>query len=95
MTLHKLKIDQSFVSACCAILDEAVVRAIVGIADEFGLLTTAEGVEDVETRNRLVELGWTNCRLFIGTGTGGDDRHPVWAVTASPLSAPPVANQKT
>jgi len=34
-----------------------VVRSIVGIAREFGLLTTAEGVEDAETRSRLIELG--------------------------------------
>jgi len=37
--------------------DESVVKAIVGIAKEFGLLTVAEGVEDAETRTRLVELG--------------------------------------
>ena len=41
-----------------------MVRAIVAIAGEFALLTTAEGVEDVETRNRLVELGLTNCRAI-------------------------------
>ncbi|MCB0941420.1 MAG: PAS domain S-box protein [Mycobacterium sp.] len=58
MTLHKLKIDQSFVTDLLHDpQDESVVRAIVGIANEFGLLTTAEGVEDVETRNRLIELG--------------------------------------
>lgn len=58
MTLHKLKIDQSFVTELLSNpQDESVVRAIVGIASEFGLLTTAEGVEDAATRNRLVELG--------------------------------------
>jgi len=58
MTLHKLKIDRSFVSDMLSNnQDESVVKAIVGIATEFGLLTTAEGVEDTETRTRLVELG--------------------------------------
>ncbi len=58
MTLHTLKIDQSFVSGLLSNPhDEAAVRAIVGIAAEFGLLTTAEGIEDTGTRNRLVELG--------------------------------------
>lgn len=58
MTLHALKIDRSFVSRLlCNPQDEAVIRAIVGIAREFGLLTIAEGVEDAETRSRLVELG--------------------------------------
>lgn len=58
MALHALKIDRRFVSGLLTdSQDEAVVRAIVGIAREFGLLTTAEGVEDAETRARLVELG--------------------------------------
>ena len=58
MAVDKLKIDQSFVSGLLSNpQDESVVRAIVDIAKEFGLLTTAEGVEDEETRARLVELG--------------------------------------
>ena len=58
MTLHKLKIDRSFVSDLLGNpQDESVVKAIVGIAREFGLITIAEGVEDTETRTRLVELG--------------------------------------
>ena len=58
MTLHTLKIDRSFVSGLLrSPHDESIVRAIVGIAREFGLRTTAEGVEDAETRARLVELG--------------------------------------
>ena len=66
MTLHKLKIDQSFVSDLLRNpQDESVVRAIVGIAKEFGLLTTAEGVEDTETRNRLVELGVDQLQGFL------------------------------
>ncbi len=66
MTLHKLKIDQSFVSNLLRNpQDESVIRAIVGIANEFGLLTTAEGVEDTETRNRLVELGVDQLQGFL------------------------------
>ena len=58
MTLHKLKIDRSFVSGLLHNnSDEAVVKAMVGTAREFGLLTTAEGVEDSATRARLVDLG--------------------------------------
>ncbi len=58
LALHTLKIDQSFVRQMVADKrDESVVRLIIGIATEFGLLTTAEGVEDAETRTRLVELG--------------------------------------
>lgn len=66
MALYKLKIDQSFVAGLLRTpQDESVVRAIVGIAGEFGLLTTAEGVEDTETRNRLVELGVDQLQGFV------------------------------
>ena len=66
MMLDKLKIDRSFVSGLLRnAQDESVVRAIVAIAGEFALLTTAEGVEDVETRNRLVELGVDQLQGFL------------------------------
>lgn len=58
LVLHKLKIDRSFVTGLLGNKrDETIVRMIVDIATEFGLLTTAEGVEDAETRTRLIELG--------------------------------------
>ncbi len=58
LTLDTVKIDRSFVHDLLNNpRDESVVRMIVGIAREFGLRTTAEGVEDAETRTRLVELG--------------------------------------
>ena len=58
MKLHSLKVDRSFVSGMLRNKqDESVVKMIVGIAREFGLVTTAEGIEDAETRTRLVELG--------------------------------------
>lgn len=58
MTLNSLKIDSTFVRNLLSNpQDEAVVRSIIGIATEFGLLTTAEGLEDPDTRTRLVELG--------------------------------------
>ncbi|MCB0946463.1 MAG: EAL domain-containing protein, partial [Mycobacterium sp.] len=66
MMLDKLKIDRSFVSGLLRNpQDESVVRAIIAIAGEFALLTTAEGVEDVETRNRLVELGVDQLQGFL------------------------------
>ncbi len=58
LALDTLKIDQSFVRGLLNNeRDESVVRMIVGIAREFGLRTTAEGVEDDQTRTRLIELG--------------------------------------
>jgi len=37
--------------------DESVVKVIISIAKEFGLVTTAEGVENAETLALLVDLG--------------------------------------
>lgn len=58
MTIHTVKIDRTFIRDLLSNKqDESVVKSIVGIAREFGLVTTAEGVEDAEIRARLVELG--------------------------------------
>ncbi|MGB1224769.1 MAG: EAL domain-containing protein, partial [Mycobacterium sp.] len=58
IALHSLKIDISFVRGLLTNeRDESVVKIIVRIAKEFGLVTTAEGVENAETLTRLIELG--------------------------------------
>jgi EAL domain-containing protein (putative c-di-GMP-specific phosphodiesterase class I) len=54
-----LKIDQSFVRTLSAghrASDEAVVRAIIGLARNMRILTVAEGVETLEQSTRLQEL---------------------------------------
>jgi EAL domain-containing protein (putative c-di-GMP-specific phosphodiesterase class I) len=55
-----LKIDRSYISE----LDrsergETVVRAIIGLADRFGLVTVAEGIERPSQVERLHDLGCT------------------------------------
>lgn len=58
IALHSLKIDMSFVRGLLEnTQDESVVKMIINIAKEFGLVTTAEGVENAETLARLIELG--------------------------------------
>ncbi len=58
ISLHSLKIDMSFVRGLLENKrDESVVKVIIGIAKEFGLVTTAEGVENAETLALLVDLG--------------------------------------
>lgn len=53
-----LKIDIEFVRELIdSETDERVVRAIIGIAREFGQTTIAEGIEDEATLVRLRELG--------------------------------------
>ena len=58
--LDKIKIDRSFVSHLDDNADSrAIVRAILGLAKEFGLTTTAEGVEGAAQLAYLVANGCT------------------------------------
>lgn len=53
-----LKIDREFVSDLLTDpASEKVVRAVVQLADEFQLVTVAEGVESRDVSNRLLSLG--------------------------------------
>jgi PAS domain S-box-containing protein len=60
-----LKIDREFIrDAMSSDGDQHVVRAIVGLAQGFGLQTIAEGVEDQETLELLRELGVDHVQGF-------------------------------
>jgi len=64
LPLDKLKIEQSFVESIDAADDEpALLRAIVDLAEIFGLTVIAEGIERPEQRERLLALG---CELGQG-----------------------------
>lgn len=54
----ELKIDQSFITHICNTpQDQALVKIIIGIAHLFNLKVVAEGIEDKETLNLLIDLG--------------------------------------
>jgi len=58
LPLRFLKIDRSFVSQMTrSVADRRVVQSIIGIAQQFDLLTIAEGVEDADTLNLLRQMG--------------------------------------
>lgn len=58
LPLRYLKIDRSFVlNLASSVDDRRVVQSIVGIAEQFGLRTIAEGVEDQATLELLGTLG--------------------------------------
>jgi diguanylate cyclase (GGDEF)-like protein len=64
LPLDNLKIEKSFVEGIGRPDDEPdLLRAIVDLADIFGLTVVAEGIERVEQRERLLELG---CELGQG-----------------------------
>ncbi len=57
-SIHKLKIDQSFVRTMCKRHEsEQVVGAVIGLARGLGIVTTAEGIENKAQRNFLRDLG--------------------------------------
>jgi EAL domain-containing protein (putative c-di-GMP-specific phosphodiesterase class I) len=58
LPLRYLKIDRSFVRDLVRSRDDRrVVQSVIGIAQQFGLGTIAEGVEDEPTLDLLRELG--------------------------------------
>ncbi|MFI5025302.1 MAG: EAL domain-containing protein [Solirubrobacterales bacterium] len=66
LAVQYLKIDRSFVSGVTSNpADRSLVRSIIAIASELGLLTVAEGVEDGATLNRLREYGVDYLQGFL------------------------------
>ncbi len=64
LPLDQIKIDQSFVHALgIDASDDAIVRAIIGLAKSLGLQVLAEGVESAAQRNFLLREG---CRDYQG-----------------------------
>jgi diguanylate cyclase (GGDEF)-like protein/PAS domain S-box-containing protein len=58
LPLHRLKVDRAFVRDVVGnASDQAIVRAIVAMADALGLDLIAEGVEDDRQKDWLMQLG--------------------------------------
>ncbi len=70
-----LKIDRSFVAMIDEPVGEALIRAVLDLANALGIETVAEGVETEEQRRALVDLGcrqgqgWLFSRPVDATGT--------------------------
>ena len=66
LPLDFLKIDQTFVRGLGANSeDEAIVRAVIGLADALGLATVAEGVETSTQESMLRDMGCTQAQGFL------------------------------
>ncbi len=66
LPIDEIKIDQSFVAAMALPDgDEAIVRSVIDLGHNLGLAVVAEGVEDLETLGRLVELGCDRAQGFL------------------------------
>ncbi len=57
LPIQRLKIDRIFVRRFAQDGDVTVIEAIIALAAKLGLTTTAEGVEDERTWERLADLG--------------------------------------
>ena len=66
LPVHILKIDRSFVMEITrSHADLQLVRAIVGIAQDFGLDVTAEGIESEEQAELITALGCANGQGYL------------------------------
>ena len=90
LPIHTLKIDRSFVRDLAGnATDEAVTRAILGLAQTLGLRPVAEGVEGVAQAERLRELhcGHAQGFLFGHPMTADGVTELLYGAEASPASA--------
>lgn len=65
LPLHRLKIDCAFVANITNAKGEEVVRLIISLAKALNLDITAEGVETIEQRDRLIELGCLHAQGWL------------------------------
>lgn len=64
LPIHEVKIDRSFIENLVTDkADEMIAKTIISLAHNFQLAVVAEGVEEQEQLNKLVELG---CHQFQG-----------------------------
>jgi EAL domain-containing protein (putative c-di-GMP-specific phosphodiesterase class I) len=66
LPVEMLKIDRSFVeSVGLDPVDTAIVRSVLGLAHELGLLVVAEGIETAEQAAALRDLGCELCQGYF------------------------------
>lgn len=65
LPLHRLKIDYAFVSNITDSKGEEVVRLIISLAKALNLDITAEGVETIAQRDRLIALGCIHAQGWL------------------------------
>lgn len=90
LPVDEVKIDKSFVLGMATSLgDLAVVRATVELGHSLGLTVVAEGVEDDEVREQLIEMACDVAQGYLVARPLSEDRFAAWiqARTSSADSA--------
>ncbi|GAC1598913.1 MAG: hypothetical protein NVS3B21_24890 [Acidimicrobiales bacterium] len=66
MTVHELKIDQSFIRDMVGRdCNRSIVQTILDLAGRLGLSAVAEGVEDTATRDALITMGCARAQGYL------------------------------
>ena len=66
LPIDEIKIDQSFVAAMSGPHgDDTIVRSVIDLGHNLGLAVVAEGVEDLDTLMRLIDLGCDRAQGFL------------------------------
>jgi diguanylate cyclase (GGDEF)-like protein/PAS domain S-box-containing protein len=92
LPVYELKVDRSFVTSMLTAPEKAVmVRSIIDLAHNLGVKVVAEGVEDLETMERLIEYGCDAAQgyFFSRPAPAGDLRE--WFETSA-FGVAPVKN---
>lgn len=92
MPVQELKIDKAFVLDLAKNEeDQVMVRTLVSLAQNLGLQTVAEGVEDVDALNFLGEIGCTKAQGYYLSRPLPADQFQPWLEKFS-AETPPVAS---
>lgn len=82
MPVDELKIDKAFVLDLAKSEDDKImVRTLMSLAQNLGLKTVAEGVEDGDTLNFLQEVGCTKAQGFYMSRPLPADKFSEWLVS--------------
>mgnify|MGYP003385092337 FL=1 len=57
LPLDRLKIDRAFVTNIAKEGQSVIAETIIGLSKKMGLKVIAEGIEEIEQQERLIELG--------------------------------------
>ena len=90
LPVQEVKIDHNFVQGMAVDSgDRAIVRAVIGLAREFGLTVVAEGVESELTLELLEEMGCGIGQGFLFSRPLPYDRLETWFAAQTEAESTP------